>query len=145
LELVLQVVAWVVWSRRLESAPAAGGGERVVLCAGDSFTWGIGADDRAAHAWPAVLETDLRRSDPALRVVNVGYPGTNSATVADRLPQWLAQWRPVLVYVLIGYNDFHDTDVRPGGDHGFPLELRTLRLFGMVAAWLRGVPDEGRS
>jgi lysophospholipase L1-like esterase len=46
-------------------------GERRILALGDSFTAGHGVEED--EAWPRVLEYELRRSLPSVRVVNAGY------------------------------------------------------------------------
>lgn len=69
-----------------------------VLALGDSLTHGTGAT--AETAYPRVL---ARLTGWA--VVNGGVPGHTSAQALQRLPELLAEHRPVLVIVSIGGND----------------------------------------
>ena len=69
-----------------------------VLALGDSLTHGTGATAETAH--PSVL---ARLTGWA--VVNGGVPGHTSAQALQRLPELLAEHRPVLVIVSIGGND----------------------------------------
>jgi lysophospholipase L1-like esterase len=77
----------------------------VILCVGDSHTYGAGLD--AKDSYPAQLETALSRRHPSheFHVLNLGVPGLNSAKVAARLEQNLLQWRPDLVVVWVGHNN----------------------------------------
>lgn len=108
LELALQVLAFVVG--RTASSPAMDeatppDGARVVLCVGDSFTFGMGASS-AAMAYPRQLERRLReRLGGAWRVVNAGRPGIDSRDIAEEFDALLARHRPEFVCVLGGVND----------------------------------------
>ena len=60
-ELVLQAGAFLLWRfAPREEVAAARGDERVVLCVGDSNTYGVGASD-AEQAYPAVVPTNSHR------------------------------------------------------------------------------------
>lgn len=71
----------------------------VVLALGDSITQGVGASPQ--EAWPALL---ARHS--GWQVVNGGVSGDDSAQALARLPALLEEYRPALVLVSIGGNDF---------------------------------------
>jgi hypothetical protein len=141
LEIALQIAAYVLWRGRDRPAPPATG-QRTVLCVGDSFTHGLGAAD-PENAYPAVAQRALAAAGRGeFRVVNLGWPGQDSARVLARLPEQLATYRPELVYVLVGYNDFWRAAPAGGGEDpdAFRLEFRTWKLLTMAAAALRGVP-----
>lgn len=145
LEIVLQVVAYVIWSTRAAPAAPVSDGARVVLCVGDSFTYGLRATE-TNNAYPAVAQRALAEGSGApIRFVNLGWPGQDSAQVLARLPAQLARHRPELVYVLVGYNDFWRSGEEPTaadvGD-GFPIVWRTGRLLSMLAAAVAGGPPD---
>ena len=71
----------------------------VVVALGDSITQGVGASEQSA--WPALLA----RSS-GWRVINAGVSGDTSAQALARLPALLREYKPVLVIVSIGGNDF---------------------------------------
>ncbi len=144
LELTLQagyLALWLWYPRHADLAVRAG--DRVVLCIGDSYTYGMGASTRAA-SYPAQLERILRE-ELADRwcVVNDGWPGRASREALQRLDDNLRRYRPELVYVIIGTNDRH---VRPEAlvlpresavsenDSGFELKWRTGKLLALFAA-----------
>ncbi|MBK8978539.1 MAG: hypothetical protein IPM29_21795 [Planctomycetes bacterium] len=139
LELALQLAALVVGvgAGREAGAAAAGAGVRdgVVLCVGDSFTYGFGAEP--SQSYPRRLEARLRAAagDPAWQVVNGGWSGNHSPRLLEDLPRQLARHRPAIVCVLVGVNDVW----RGGGDAG-GFELRTVKLLKLAWHWLR----EGR-
>jgi lysophospholipase L1-like esterase len=77
----------------------------VILCVGDSFTWGVGASD-PAHSYPSRMQRRLAESGAGpIRVVNQSLPGRNSRKVLERLDTHLEASRPALVYALVGMND----------------------------------------
>ena len=144
LEGALQLASWITWkraARRAADGPAAEG--KVILCVGDSFTWGVGASD-PAHSYPSRLASLLAGSEAGpVRVVNQSLPGRNSREVLERLDSHLEAFRPALVYVLVGMNDQWSrpeplTLAEKGrAEEGFPWRWRTGRLLALLG-WLLG-------
>lgn len=145
-ECALQVLAWMQWQARgRHTVRPAGDARDTVLCVGDSFTYGLGAED-PANSYPAAAEREYARRKPShpLRFVNAGWPGSDSNAVLARLPKQLEGDRPRLVYVLVGYNDFW-SERTVGDPDAFPIEFRTWRLITMAVAALRGGPADAKS
>jgi hypothetical protein len=146
-ELALQIAAFVLWRQAgREGAGRTQRSAQVVLCVGDSFTYGLGAST-ADHSYPARLQRELDAARPgAFRVVNAGRPGQSSADVLRRLPRQLAEHRPAMVVVLAGYNDRFKKPAAVGpaeldsatGPESFPWRWRSLELAGRVVGALRG-------
>jgi tetratricopeptide (TPR) repeat protein len=94
--------------RRLseERPPATRLASRVVLCEGDSFTWGVGGT-----SYPSRLERLLNgdAAGPGYAVVNKGFAGNTSSVVLRDLPAHLAEYRPDVLVLLIGQNDQWNT------------------------------------
>jgi lysophospholipase L1-like esterase len=106
----LQVAALVVRERARPVGPAppeTGRVGPVVLCVGDSFTYGSGSSS-AATSYPSQMEAWLRANDPARAawgVSNGGWPGRNSSEVLRKLPGFLREAHPDFVCVLAGLNN----------------------------------------
>ena len=75
-----------------------------IICAGDSFTYGLGASARGKD-YPGQLNELFRKTGGKYSVVNAGVPGTNSALMLRRLPQTLEDSRPAAVIIMSGSNN----------------------------------------
>jgi len=107
LEGVLRLGAFLVHfipSRVAGNAPETSGLRLLAL--GDSNTWGLWV--KASEAYPEQIEFlwNAAGNRPGLEVFNLGYPGMNSTAVRKRLPQLLRMFRPDIVTVMIGINDY---------------------------------------
>ena len=117
IEVGLQIAALAV---RLSTEPTAAGwhGSHTLklLALGDSNTYGFGVN--RYEAYPRLVETlwNSVEGRTPLEVINLGYPGTNSSQLRNRLPQLLAMLRPDIVTVMVGVNDFW-TAPEPVTDH----------------------------
>src|SRR5262249_41635390 len=74
----------------------------VILCAGDSHTWGQG------KGYPAALAERLAARSPRYQVVNLGVPGSNTAQLRRRFPDWVHPFPPPGVVLLGGVNNRYD-------------------------------------
>lgn len=133
IELTLQVASYVAWRRESGGDRPPG---RVLLCIGDSLTFGLGA--APPEAYPSRLQGLLAERGAAWSVVNAGIPGNCSADVLHRLPRLLESLRPEAVCLLVGWND---SWARPAplaraelDAGGFPLRWRTARLLSLLFA-----------
>lgn len=154
-EMLLQVGAVVIWARQSASSePAYPADARVVLCVGDSFTFGLGADSPAG-VYPAQLEQRLRDSGGSRwHVANGGYPGRTARDLLEHLDYQLALYQPELVYILVGLNDQwrrpplleldRDPSAAVADAAGFDWKLRTALLAQWVWGRIVGADDSGR-
>jgi hypothetical protein len=98
LEVCLRVASGIAYPNR---APAERGEDprATIVCVGDSFTAGQGDD-----AYPPQLAEMLERSGElgAVRVVNAGLGGHNTAMLLEALPEIVEPLRPDLVILLAG-------------------------------------------
>jgi hypothetical protein len=139
IEGVLQVAAYINFREsRMEEIPPRSGRERVVLCLGDSFTFGVGASTRSL-SYPAQLERCLGSrvtlGGPSWRAVNRGWPGMNSAELLHRTPGYLKEIDPDYVCILIGRNNRWNR-AEPGGPRSddWRWEVRTFRFLAILWA-----------
>jgi len=112
-----------------QNRDALEGGDRVILCIGESTT-ALGGED----AWPRQLQTALRdRTGEPYSVINEGVPGVDSSVLLAQLEANLDQYRPEVVVAMMGANDI------PGGAipfeavpvaerTGLPHSLKTYKL-----------------
>jgi lysophospholipase L1-like esterase len=145
-EALLQLASFVLWVGKDGATRPPG---RVILCLGDSLTFGLGAEPQ--QAYPPQLESALRRGGAAWSVVNAGVAGQNSADVLMRLSGLLTQYEPSVLCLLVGWNDMWSRPKQLVREQlpsqcGFPLRWRTGRLIDLAFARWR-VPksaDEAR-
>ncbi|MCM2263886.1 MAG: arylesterase [Desulfuromonadales bacterium] len=107
----------------------------VVLAFGDSLTHGNGA--APGEAYPEVLAGLLGRT-----VINAGVPGEISAAGLSRLPQLLEQYRPNLVILCHGGNDFLQRLDRARTAANLAAMIEQIRATGADVV-LVGVPEFG--
>lgn len=129
-----------VWAATVAAhgdVPAPAGDRIVVLCIGDSHTWGRG------HGYPERLSTALARRSERYRVVNLGVSGTNTAQLRRRLPQQMDRYGPALLVVWSGVNNAWnraDADVRSGEGAGSVWQwlAERSRILRFVRVWRHG-------
>ncbi|HPM77000.1 MAG TPA: GDSL-type esterase/lipase family protein [bacterium] len=94
----------------LATVPKAGADEFVMLCVGDSHTYGV--DAPSGLSYPSQLANLLNRSDKQrrYRVINYGVPGANSSQALRRLRELYANGstKPAMVIVNVGKNNDHN-------------------------------------
>lgn len=103
LEAVLQMVAWIVKQNRHVELARTDERALTVLTLGDSNTYGVFVEK--SESWPARLQVLLSAATINARVVNMGWPGTNSTVLNWQLEQAIQQAKPDLILVEIGAND----------------------------------------
>ncbi len=151
-EFSLQVVSLVAWWRLQDpTEDATVPHSRVVLCVGDSHTYGTGASSRSS-SYPSVLQEILNRQtspgDSQWRVINAGWPGATSGATLQRLSGRLKEHDPDYVCLLVGFNNsWSDRDMNeklPGLTlenvevmDGWRFEWRTARLLGALRSLIR--------
>ena len=113
----------------------------VILCFGDSHTYGFGVSPEKAY--PAQLEQKLRNRGYSVNVVNLGAPGMNTSEIRRRAPQWMTQYKPVAVIMLAGINNgwnVKDADWSDTSDGlEVPLKKRTIVWLQTNIRIVRGV------
>jgi lysophospholipase L1-like esterase len=127
-ELILQVAAVAVW---FANRPQP---RHLVLCVGDSYTFGTGATG-SEFSYPSALERLLQKDDRSWQVVNAGWPDQDSRDTVLTLPDQLLHFHPSRVYIAIGAMDAltQPKAVSPGTEkavsYDFPLVWRTPLLY----------------
>jgi hypothetical protein len=82
-----------------------------ILCVGDSHTYGAAVAEEESYPSQLARMLEEIHAPRSVRVVNAGFPGVNSAFVAQRLEQNLLRFRPDLVVVWVGtYNRWNSLE-----------------------------------
>lgn len=76
--------------------------DKVILCLGDSLTEGYGIDPESAY--PALMQSELKKQGYSYKVVNAGISGSTSASAANRLA-WFLKSKPEILILCLGAND----------------------------------------
>lgn len=71
-------------------------GRRLIICMGESSTFGTGAKNRLT-TYPHQLQAILQQHDPRFVVYNAGIPGANTVDNAQRLSLALLKYKPEAV------------------------------------------------
>ena len=128
-EVSLQLTAVAVW---FANRPQP---QHLVLCVGDSYTFGIGAK-ASDLSYPSDVAKLLRKVDKSWKVVNAGWPDQDSRDTVLSLPGRLVHFRPSLVYIVVGARDsltrpkVAPADIIKSVSYNFPFLWRTPLFFG---------------
>jgi len=145
IEILLQAASLFAGARSV--AFSDGTEEEIVLCLGDSNTYGVFYPQE--QAYPAQLQAVLDRRAPGrYRALNLGLPGMNSSQVATRLEGWIDQYRPSAVVVSVGINNYwnlSDTEAQETSGESLLAKSRLYRLIRLLMTEATSVPaDTGR-
>jgi len=95
-------------------------GQKTILFFGDSLTAGYGLSPE--EAFPALIEKEMNKNSPRVRVVNAGLSGETSAGGLSRI-EWVLR-QPIDIFVLeLGAND---------GLRGLPLKQTVTNLQAII-------------
>ncbi len=83
--------------------PAIARAEPVILIVGDSISAGFGIP--VQQGWVALLEKQLEKDVPQVKIVNASISGDTTVGGRNRLPALLLQHHPDLVILELGGND----------------------------------------
>ncbi len=101
LEITLRIVGFAFKSNEAETQIVNDDGKLVVLCIGDSFTYGVGSTK--GNDYPSQLETLLQENtEQEVIVINRGRCAQNSSQVIEKLQEDLNSCNPDLVIMLFG-------------------------------------------
>lgn len=131
LELALRVYGSLAERPRTAGTSSKG---RTVLCAGDSFVYGVGGTP-----FPQQLEDILNTRQSALkfRVINAGEPGTGTSQMLAKLPAQLQQHKPDYLILLSGVSNKWTQGVLDGGGAGIFDGLRLMRFWRILRSMKR--------
>jgi lysophospholipase L1-like esterase len=104
----LRLAGWITLTRRARQAAAdVGAADLRILSIGESTTFGLGVAPE--EAYPAVLGPLLESALAGRKVasLNRGVPGLTTAAMVRSLPEKLALYRPQVVTIMAGANDYN--------------------------------------
>lgn len=125
-------VWWLVACGQPSPLPAIPPGQ-TVLAFGDSVTFGTGA--ARGEDWPSLLAAAT-----GWKVVNAGIPGDTAAAGKSRIGALLGQYRPALVIIEMGGNDFLQRRSAATIKEDLRIAIRAARQAGAQVV-LVGVPE----
>ncbi len=110
IEVVLQLASLVARPLLMRRSSGDASADAItILCVGDSHTYGAPLPDEESYPSQLQVLLDERYPEWEFNVVNLGFPGVNSAFVANRLESQIKQIRPHLVMVSAGSNNIWNT------------------------------------
>ena len=142
LEIALRIIGHVYLSREVVNYGENKANSYVILCIGDSFTWG-GRVTRE-QAYPAYLSRIIKSRNPKKNfiIVNKGKCEYNSSQVLRSLPSWLKEYRPNMVIILVGssnrfnpwgYNSYRSPGLLSSVKDALD-DLRVVKMIRLLAA-----------
>jgi lysophospholipase L1-like esterase len=151
LELVLQAGAVVVALTKHGGPEEWHGASIRMLALGDSNTYGLYLERQ--QAYPALLEWRWNETheSPKMEVINLAYPGNSSSKILSELPQALAAYKPDILTLMVGINDFWTAPPESaGGAEGGTMawlreHSRLFKLFYMIRQQLTGGDRDSRA
>jgi lysophospholipase L1-like esterase len=99
-----------------------------ILCIGDSHTFGAPLPDHESYPSQLQVLLDERFVEPKFQVVNLGYPGVNSAFLANRLEAQIAQVKPKLLLISGGANNIWNSIESEAWERGTASRLHSALL-----------------
>ena len=136
LEILLRILGGTIAPRDVQgdrfTKKLKAGADRVVLCYGDSMTFGIGASHNKDY--PSQLEKLLGDSvkGQTVKVINGGISGSNSSALLVALPGYLQAVQPDVVLLMTG--NTNETNY-----FGYNSFLQDRSLFAATDDWLFNV------
>jgi lysophospholipase L1-like esterase len=93
-------------------APVGNGAEYRIYCVGESTTWGIGASDPVLKGYPRQLEEMLKKKYEGMKIQCFFDQtiGQNTSEILAKLPRHIEKYRPQLVILLVGVNNWWNMD-----------------------------------
>jgi len=142
LEIALQLLSLSVGERLVRTDQ--GDRQDVILCLGDSNTYGVCCREEEAYPWQLQVVLDSRAPD-RYRVLNLGLPGMNSSQVRSRLPKFIARFHPSVVIVGgIGVNNIWNVSDVDGKMTSWVMKgVRSLRVHKMICLLLVRFQNDG--
>lgn len=137
LEISLRIIGHLYLSREITHYGDSRSSDYVILCVGDSFTWGgsVSRDETYAAYLSKLLASGIPHKN--FLVINKGKCEYNSSQVLRSLHLWLKEYRPNMVILLVGSsNRFNPWGYVSSASPGFIANLKDfsddLRVVKMV-------------
>ena len=150
LEIMLRILGWTIASPDVGEDSFAeqlkGGADSVVLCLGDSMTFGIGASVNMDYPSQLGKILDDKVKGRRVKVINGGISGSNSSTVMMALPGYLQAVQPDVALLLIGntnetnyfgYNSYLQDRSAGASAEDWLFKIRVYRLIRFLTVDLR--------
>ena len=128
-EILLQIAGLVARPLLARESSRAGPSDAItILCVGDSHTYGAPLPDHESYPSQLQVRLDEIYGKGSFQVVNLGFPGVNSAFFANRLESQLRQMQPQLVMASAGANNIWNSIESDAWEQDSWGRLRSLLL-----------------
>ncbi len=123
--------------------------QTIILCMGDSFTFGIGA--KKGYSYPEQLQQILNQKYPPkqFKVLNAGQPGFNTVLTVQKTKKMIGELSPDILIIMTGANDYWNLSGIDRDSTNIFLKLNSLmynfRVYRLMKIYLNNAQQKDKT